>query len=258
MSDTTTRRSPDAALAERRRDFGNTCASWANARFEMEEHRWTAFSGAPQPDYNLVLVHGGDVHEQVRQSMADIKDLGSPALMMLAGAGLSGAQVLADAGWVSLHAIPLMHRGIVTKEPVESVRQITSDRVEECQKIAAAAFGIGPELAAVIYRSETLERPDVSVAGYFVDDELVSCGLLSRSGAISTGWALATHPDHRRAGYASYVIDGAKYYDALRHGPSEDLCLSSPSGLPLYTALGFVTLEHWQVWSRPRWVLGAS
>jgi hypothetical protein len=31
---------------------------------------------------------------------------------------------------------------------------------------------------------------------------------------------------------------------------------SSYVGLPFYRALGFEELEHWQLWSRPRWVLG--
>lgn len=258
MSDFPTGSPAEQDLDAYRRSFGETTRAWAKHTFECTDSGWLAFSGMARPDYNLALVHGGNAAEQVGQVIESVSALRKPALVMLAGAGLSGAQALADAGWVSLQAMPFMHRPLGGARPIDGVREITEDDLPACQEVAALAFGVGPELAAAVYTAETLHRPDATAYGLFVDDSLVSCLLSCRAGNTVTGWALATHPDHRRAGYAARLIAGGKNLEVERNGDSRDLCLASPAGVPLYASLDFVTVEYWQVWSRPRWVLGAS
>ncbi|MBM7417275.1 MULTISPECIES: GNAT family N-acetyltransferase [Nocardiaceae] len=258
MSEMPIGRSSEREMEALRQSFGQTTRSWADHTFESTESGWVAFSGLARPDYNLALVHGGDAAEQVGRVIDSVTALRRPALVMLAGAGLSGAQTLADAGWVSLQAMPFMHRSTGGSRPVDGVREITEDDLPACQEVASLAFGVGPELAAAVYTAETLRRPDAMAFGLFVDDELVSCLLSCRAGDTVTGWALATHPDHRRAGHAARLIAGGKHVETGLNGPSQDLCLASPAGVPLYASLGFHTTEYWQVWSRPRWVLGAA
>jgi len=70
-------------------------------------------------------------------------------------------------------------------------------------------------------------------------------------------WSMATAPDERRRGYGRDLVQ-AVLSDAAAQGATECLLHSSGEGEPLYYELGFEQLERWQMWSRPRWVLGRA
>lgn len=241
-----------------RRAFGESAAPWAVAAHEMGDHHWLAFSGAQQIDYNIALVHGGDVRVLVTEAKDALASLGVPGLIMLAGEGLSGAQVLADAGWVAARAMPLMRRAANAGVAADSVREITPADLPRTRELAADAFGLGRDLAGAVFTEDLLARDDVVFGGLWEDDSMVCCGLLCRAEGISVGWTLATEPSRQRHGHATRLVAGVKHLDAGVRGPTEDLCLASIPGAPLYEHIGFERLEHWQVWTRPRWMLGAS
>jgi hypothetical protein len=44
--------------------------------------------------------------------------------------------------------------------------------------------------------------------------------------------------------------------DQFDKGATGSLLHSSVAGEKLYGALGYSTVEYWQLWSRPRWVIG--
>jgi hypothetical protein len=50
----------------------------------------------------------------------------------------------------------------------------------------------------------------------------------------------------------------AVFADAERAGATLALHYSSYVGESVYRSVGYVELERWQMWSRPRWVLARS
>ena len=55
---------------------------------------WAGITGAPDPDYNLALVHNGDVTAHAQHVYDIVTAAGFPAIVLLAGRGLAAAQVL--------------------------------------------------------------------------------------------------------------------------------------------------------------------
>ena len=57
----------------------------------------------------------------------------------------------------------------------------------------------------------------------------------------------------RRRGYARRLMSTvlAAY---RKEGATAALLYASPLGVSMYQALGYRIVEHWQVWSRARWV----
>lgn len=251
--------SSTTTLETLRQAFGRSTAPWAHHRYEVDDHGWIAQSGAQQPDYNLALVHTGDVKRHVTDIVESVHGARIPTLVMLAGRGLSAAQVLADKGWVSIMAMPFVGTPTGDYDADSGVRELTADLLPEAQALASAAFGVGPEVAALAYSEEMLAREDTLFTGLQDDDGvLVACALMCRTEGAGSGWTVATLPGRRRAGYGSRLTTGTLAIDAAHRGSVPCLGLSSPDGLPLYTGLGFELLEYWQVWTRPRWVLGAA
>ncbi|MGU3432703.1 N-acetyltransferase [Actinomycetes bacterium M1A6_2h] len=245
-------------LAASRQLFGSSTAVWAEHHHVLGESSWVSLSGSTSPDYNLALVHGGEVAAEITGALDRIRASGAPAIVMLAGQGLAGAQILADEGWVNIGSMPFMKRDRTDRRPDRAVRELREDDLDAARELASISFGVGAELAARVFSSRVLNRRDSVLSGLFEDGELVSCLLLCRAPGVSTGWALATQPGKRRGGYATRLIAGTSSIDAQQRGESSHLCLASPMAKPLYDVLGFETVEYWQTWSRPRWVLGAA
>ncbi|AYJ48174.1 GNAT family N-acetyltransferase [Rhodococcus sp. P1Y] len=248
----------EAEVAELRTLFGATTVPWAGHSFDSHEAGWAALSGADQPDYNLALVHGDNADRHVQSTIDTIDASGRPAIVMLAGRGLAGGQILADAGWVCIGAMPFMARenpgGLLDPD----IRELTETDLGRARELAGAAFGVGSLAAGRLFTPELLDHPDTTIAGLFVEDELVCCGLMCRAPGASTGWALATAARHRGSGYARRLISGNLEIDFARRGPSTNLCLATPRGRRLYEDIGFQTVEYWQTWSKPRWFLGVG
>jgi GNAT superfamily N-acetyltransferase len=66
-------------------------------------------------------------------------------------------------------------------------------------------------------------------------------------------WSMATRPDLQRQGYGRRLLSTA-LAQAASEGVTESLLLATPAGEALFRALGYRVMEHWQQWSRPRWV----
>jgi GNAT superfamily N-acetyltransferase len=175
---------------------------------------------------------------------------------MLAGAGLGAAEELRDAGWVCTGTQPFMAR--TTGEAVEdaSVRLLRTDDLAEAQALAGSAFGVPEEVGAIVYSERALARPDTRAWGLYDDGVLRCCSLtVWVQGQFNVGWALATAPQHQRAGFGRRLLRASNFYRLHHGGPPVALCTASPAGERLYLEEGYTTLEHWQAWSRARWVL---
>lgn len=218
---------------------------------------WVGITGAPDPEYNLALVCDGDVAAHAQHVYETLTDAGHPSIVLLAGRGLGAAQILADHGWVCAGALDLTLL-VAHGEPEDpGLRRLGPDDMEHARDVAASAFGISPGTAAVAYADAMPGTPGVTVLGLVDDDaELQCCTLVVDGGDIETVWSLGTRHGRQRRGYARRLIDaGAARTHSLR-GAVPMCGLTSPRVTPLYVAAGARVVESWQMWSRPRWLLG--
>jgi hypothetical protein len=248
---------PYGDLADARRCFGRGTEAWSSAgRLQVEDDWWIAHSGTPHVDYNLALLHGPTSVEVAPGLVDEVTRAKVPSLIILAGMGLAAAEPLRDAGWVCTGAMPFMARtgGPAVDDP--AVRRIRAHELPAARALAAAAFGVPEEVGAIVYADDAVEREDCRIWGLFEDGDLKCCSHgMWVEGRYSVGWALATAPGNQRSGYGRRLLR-ASIHDRLHGGgPPVALLTATPVAERLYVQEGYTTLEYWQVWSRPRWVL---
>jgi GNAT superfamily N-acetyltransferase len=177
-------------------------------------------------------------------------------MVMLAGDGLAAADTLREAGWVCTGTLPFMARshGPMCDDP--GVRLLGAGELAAARSLSAAAFGVPEEVGAVVFDDAAGSRPDTWVYGLFEDGELRCCSLSAWiDGAFSIGWALSTAPEHQRSGYGRRLMRATNHHRSTHGGPPRGLLTATRAGERLYREEGYTTVEHWQTWSRPRWVL---
>lgn len=254
MDDVITTSTP-VALETARLAYGRGTAVWAHLEHEVNATWWVALSGTRHTDVNQVLLCGEDAREALPGVLERVEATGKPSLLMLAGAGLSAAQDLADDSWVCVGALPFMYREARPGSEDARVRALTGDDLPAARQILSATFSTPPDAAGALYSPGLVERGDARAWGLF-DPELVSVAITAEVGeGLYVGWALATPPTRQRRGYGSSLL---RHIDEwyFRHGAMASLHLASSAGARMYAEREHLTLEHWQVWSRPRWLLG--
>lgn len=235
--------------------LGASTALWAGQP-RVEEARWLALSGARGVDYNVALCHGATDGAAIGQSIEEINAARAPGLIMVAGRALGEVQHLIDASWVCISSVPFMSIPISADAPpaADEARRLEPAEMGGAREMIAEVFGITPELADVALPDAALSAPGQSAWGLFEDGELVSCLGAVVVEEVVVVWSMATGTAHRRRGYGARLLT-AMLADAGRAGVTRSILHASPDGEPFYTALGYDTLERWQIWSRPRWVL---
>jgi ribosomal protein S18 acetylase RimI-like enzyme len=68
---------------------------------------------------------------------------------------------------------------------------------------------------------------------------------------------MATRSDCQGRGYGRRLLE-AVFDHQFEEGATGSLLHSSVAAERLYRQLGFTVVEYLQLWSRPRWVLGAA
>ena len=161
-------------------------------------------------------------------------------------------RVAARAGLEPAGAMPLMAvtgpvAAAATPELV--IRELAPGESAIHTAIAAPVFGIlaeifGPIMTAGLARSEA--------TGYVgeVDGEPVSTAFSITVGDAVGIFNVATLPDHRRRGYGAAMTARA-LGGGLERGGTWAWLHSSAAGYGVYDALGFTTLERWQLWATP-------
>ena len=247
---------PFADLPEARTAYGRGTAVWAaTGRLEVEDDWWLALSGTPYVEYNLALIHGDRGAEVVPTVVDQVAAAGVPALVLLAGGGLAAAEGLREAGWVCTGVMPFMGKDHGPAGEDTCMRPLVQDDLADARHLSAAAFGVPDEVGAIVYAEDALSRRDAHFWGLFEDGVLRCCSVSQYVGdRFSVGWALSTAPEHQRSGFGRRLMR-ASAARRLADGPPVALLAASDAGRHLYEQEGYVTLEHWQIWSRPRWVL---
>ncbi|MGI9208607.1 MAG: N-acetyltransferase, partial [Rhodococcus sp. (in: high G+C Gram-positive bacteria)] len=105
---------------------------------------WAGITGAPDPDYNLALVHNGDVTAHAQHVYDIVTAARFPAIVLLAGRGLAAAQVLVDRGWVCAGALDLTVFVPVLAPEDDALRVLVREDMSDARDLAAGAFGVSP------------------------------------------------------------------------------------------------------------------
>ena len=247
----------DVTLDVLRRAYGRSMRPLTSAgAYEEGAGWWIGITGAPDPDYNLALVYDGDVSAHAQRAFEVVTAAGRPSIVLLAGRGLAAAQVLADRGWVCAGALDLTALVPADAPEDDSLRVLGRAEMPDARDLAAGAFGVLPGTAAIAYADTIADEPGLAVVGIFDDAQLQCCTLVSDGGEIETVWSLGTRRGRQRRGYARRLVDAAAARTYSRRGAVPMCGLTNPRVTPLYLSAGAQVLENWQMWSRPRWLLG--
>lgn len=247
------------SLTRLRALHGATAVVWAGDALEVSTGGWRGLTGAPSVDFNVVLCHGASDGRALAEAMEAIAAVRQPALVMVAGDALAEVQSLVRASWVCVGAVAFdeLPLGELTGVALDGrVRRLGLEELDAARSLVCDVFGYDLGLARTALSDANVRTPGRAVWGAFdSDDALVTCAATAVHEDVVGVWSMATSPDRQRRGYASRLLRTA-LADARDQGAARCLLTASIAGEPFYEALGFHRLERWQVWSRPRWVIG--
>ncbi|MGD0810473.1 MAG: GNAT family N-acetyltransferase [Acidimicrobiales bacterium] len=127
------------------------------------------------------------------------------------------------------------------------IRELTPEAVQEHVTIAASGFGAPEDLMAQLATPALLRVPGVRCYVGEVDGHPVTTGVGLTLHRFVGIFSIATPPRYRGQGYAGAVTARA-VADGLSDGAEWAWLQSSPAGYPIYTRLGFKTVERWSSW----------
>ena len=246
--------------AARRTLLGKSAILWSShGEHRVEPAWWKAMSGVRSVDYNVLVCHGSDL-DLVRQGLDAVAAANCPAMIMLAGPALAGAQILGDAGWVCIGVSPIMALQPASKAGLEidsSVCEAGPGDLPGVWEAIRETFGLSDSLARVAIPEDVFNLHGCTVWVLAVDGEVRSCVATVIVDRALMVWSMATRPSWQHHGYGRRLLTTALARGA-RDGVTESILSASPAGEPLYRSLGYEVTEYWQLWSRPRWVFGRS
>jgi GNAT superfamily N-acetyltransferase len=234
---------------------------WSGSRFESEPGGVVAFSGSARADGNVMYCFGGEARDMLSRRIAESPRKGRPRLMMIAGEALGWTQVLIDDGWVCVGATPAMRLPIGKVDAGQAddpyVRRLTNSDMDDARSLFVQAYGADTIEGELMLPDAITSRNSTAVWGLEADGELKSVVVTSDVDDGTVIWSMSTPPQHQRRGYGRRLI--LAVMDRKRESGTQNVLLfSSPAGRSLYQQVGFEEIEHWQEWSRPRWVFGLT
>lgn len=248
----------DQHLTDLLRAYGASSRAWAAAgRHHVQEESWLSFSGDSNVDFNLTCCWSASAEVLTQRCLQPVLDLGQPAIIMLVGPGLSTAQTLIDAGWVSVGAKPLMR---LTSRPmsgpqVAGVRALALEELPLAREVLMDAYGLDQSRAATALPNSVVGRDDIGVWGLSAEGRLVASVTVVDQDGLAVVWSMATRRESQGHGYGRRLLETV-LGEQFEKGATGSLLLSSRAGERLYRSLGYSEVEYLQLWSRPRWVLG--
>ena len=257
-----------------RQTLGAAARLWASPdHHQVGPLWWVACSGQRSVTYNVACCQSSDNQVLLDCCLQPILEVGMPAIIMLAGPGLATAQKLAEAGWVGVGALPLMTlTDLATPDGADGaggpdgpdgpdggnqVRALNEGDLPTARDLLADTYGLDEASAAAAVPSRAVDDPDMGVWGLFDGDRLVSSFTSATENGTVVVWSMATRVECQGRGYGRQLLQSV-LSSRFDEGATGSLLQSSAAGEKLYRALGYTVVEYWQLWSRPRWVMGRA
>jgi hypothetical protein len=131
-----------------------------------------------------------------------------------------------------------------------TIRPISVGEIGQAIDVTARGFGAPPEVFLSVYTPTVFTFPGFMCYLGFAGDQAVTVGVCARVGDFAGIFSVATPAEHRRHGYASSLVFQAAQ-EAFRAGTTLAYLQASPMGSSVYQRLGFRTVEHYRILSRP-------
>jgi GNAT superfamily N-acetyltransferase len=248
------------AAADLWRVLGSAARLWARPDLhEVADDWWTAFSGQRSVSYNLACCHSARAEVLTEHCLEPALALKKPAIVMLAGPGLTTAQKLVDSGWITVGALPLM----TMRAPASSgsdtagARALSRDELPRARRLLYDNYGIDEATAQAAVPDDAVDRPDMSAWGFYAEGRMVSSVTTVVQEGLVVIWSMVTDAECQGRGYGRKLLE-ALLARQFEEGASGSLLHSSRAGEKLYRQLGYDVVEYLQLWSRPRWALGVA
>jgi len=209
--------------------------------------------------YNVACCQSSDNDVLVDHCLQPLLDLKKPGVIMLAGPGLATAQKLAEAGWAVVDALPLMllHGRDLPDVDGADVRALTEADLPEARALLADTYSLSDAAAAAAVPLLAVRDPGLGMWGLFDGDRMVSFFTGATEDGLVVVWSMATRPRDQGNGYGRRLL-ATVLQSQFEAGAEGSLLQSSAAGGHLYRGLGYEVVEHWQLWSRPRWIMGRA
>jgi GNAT superfamily N-acetyltransferase len=243
-----------------RHTLGAAARLWASPdHHDVQPEWWVACSGEMNVNYNLACCQSADNHVLVERCLQPLLDVGKPGIIMLAGPGLATSQQLAEAGWVGVGALPLMTLRELSGRDGEGTgtRALTEADLPEAREMLSDTYGLDRASAAAAVPDRAIEDEGMGAWGLFDEGRLVSSFTSVVQDGLVVVWSMATRVGCQGHGYGRRLLETVLSRER-ELGAVGSLLQSSSAGERLYRSLGFTVVEHWQLWSRPRWVMGRA
>lgn len=235
--------------------LAESASLWAAPDRHIMEPGWcAAFSATNYVDNNIVFCWGKAGARLLEKAVEAVQRISAPALIFVAGPALGSVQQLGDAGWVCVGEQPAMLLPLAQADwgPEPAVHALAPEELSVAWEIASDAFRIPPAQAELVLPSKDDSR--VSLWGLDEPDGLRAVMVTFRVDETAVVWSLSTRRAEQRRGYGRRLTCSALLAERAA-GATHALLVSSPDGRALYDSLGFQVVDHWQMWSRRRWVL---
>jgi hypothetical protein len=240
-----------------RRTLGGAGRLWAAPEHHaVTDDWWIACSGQLNVNYNLAFSQSSDPTVLVEHCLQPVLDIGRPAIIMLSGAGLGTAHTLADAGWVTVGALPLMALTGFTGGDADrsGIRRLSAEDLPAARDLLSDIYGLDDRSAVAAVPDRLADDDDMGAWGLFDGRQLASCFTGIVEDGLFVVWSMATRRDGQGQGHGHRLLH-AILSGQFERGIDGSMLQSSVVGQKLYRGLGYGVVEHWQLWSRPRWIM---
>jgi ribosomal protein S18 acetylase RimI-like enzyme len=242
------------------RVLGAAARIWARPDLhEVGDEWWRAFSGQKSVSYNLACCHSSRSEVLTESCLEPALALKKPAIIMLAGPGLATAQKLSDSGWMTVGALPLMTVGrpVLSESDPTGAGPLSLAELPLARALLRESYWLDDATSVAAIPDAAVASADMAVWGLQAEGQLVSCVTTVVQDGLVVIWSMATRSECQGRGYGRRLLE-AVFGRQLEEGASGSLLHSSKAGEKLYRQLGFTVVEYLQLWSRPRWVMGAA
>ena len=239
----------DIALA--RQHMGTALADWVafpEMLHQVHPTSWLFLSGLPFSGFNKAMVTTDD-EGTLSEILQTISEKAAPTHLFLAADGKNLVNRL-PAEWKCVGHDPFMYKYLDATDQENDPRVSLAgiDDYETVLALLSGSFGVEPTRDPII--ANILENP-IAVNDIWVlkeDGQAVSTVMTCLVDDALTVWAMSTPPQFRRRGYGQALLSDVLRRSAL-NGATIGLLVATELGKKLYDALGWTTLEEWDVYT---------
>jgi|SRR4051794_31130945 GNAT superfamily N-acetyltransferase len=221
-------------LASPRTPFAQFCGVWAEHTPEQDE----ACAAALETSLDEIESAGMPFTLQVRDGLAPLTERRGTEL------GLTAVE--------PIEGMLLLPSGLIRPPGADdlTIRPIGVEELEQALDVTARGFEAPPDALRSAYTPTIFTFPGFICYLGFLGDRAVTAGVCAHVEDIAGIFSVATPTEHRRRGYASRLVFQAAQ-DAFEAGAKLAYLQASPIGCSVYQRLGFRTVEHYRILSRP-------